>query len=88
MSPDINVTPSSSNTYQITVEGKIDSSWSDWFACLSVASYQEPDGMFVTTIHGVLNDQAALRGLLNRLWDLNLEVVSLQRVDTQNINLE
>ena len=79
---DHDVIPAAS--YRITVEGKIDSSWSDWFSGLSIASQKVSGGKYVTIFSGILLDQAALRGLLNRLWDLNLELLSLQRVDPQN----
>ncbi len=68
-------------TYQITVEGKIDPSWSDWLGGLQVSSRKETEDMQITTLGGVHVDQAALRGLLNRLWDLNLVLRSVQQVD-------
>jgi len=37
--------------------------------------------MTVTILSGVLADQAVMRGLLNRLWDLNLVVRSVEQVD-------
>jgi hypothetical protein len=81
MSNQISLPPGTSRTYQITVEGKIDSSWSDWLGGMRLVSQKEPDDRIVTILSGVLTDQAALRGLLNRLWDLNLVVRSLQQVD-------
>jgi hypothetical protein len=35
----------------------------------------------VTRLEGPVRDQAALRGLLNRLWDLHLTIVTVQRLD-------
>lgn len=67
--------------YQITVEGKIDPSWSVWLNDLQFISRKEPNGMYLTTLSGTLIDQAALRGLLNRLWDLNLVLYSIQQFD-------
>jgi hypothetical protein len=61
------------------VEGKIDASWSDWLCGMQLASRKE-HGMQVTTLSGILTDQAALRGLLNRLWDLNLVLRSVQQI--------
>ena len=68
-------------TYQITVEGKIDPSWSDWLGGLQLSSRKVAEDLQITTLGGVNVDQAALRGLLNRLWDLNLVLRSVQQVD-------
>jgi hypothetical protein len=70
-----------SRYYQITVEGKVDASWSDWLGSMQLVSWQASDGRHMTTLSGVLADQAALRGLLIRLWDLNLVLRSLQQGD-------
>ncbi len=72
--------------YQITIEGKIDPSWSEWLDDLQLVSRKEADGMYVTTLSGALTDQAALRGLLNRLWDLNLVLRFVQQVDSTAIS--
>ena len=73
--------PCKSRFYRITVEGKIGASWSDWLGSMQLFSWQESDGRHITTLSGVLADQAALRGLLIRLWDLNLVLHSLQQGD-------
>ena len=62
-------------TYRIQVEGQIDASWSDWFHGLEHV-YQ--DG--TTTFTGPVVDQAALRGVLCKMWDLNLTVVAVNRL--------
>ncbi|MBU0494357.1 MAG: hypothetical protein KKA73_17865 [Chloroflexi bacterium] len=66
-------------TYQIQVQGKLDESWSQWFQGLTVTV--EGD---VTTLTGPVADQAALRGLLTRILDLNLVLVSVVRVQEQH----
>jgi hypothetical protein len=86
MSNEISLPPCTSRTYQITVEGKIDASWSDWLDGMHLVSRKEADDMTVTTLSGVLTDQAALRGLLNRLWDLNLVLRAVQQVDPAAIS--
>ena len=67
--------------YQITVSGKIDASWSDWLEGMHIQSHTEADGLPVTTLSGTINDQAALRGILNRLCDLNLVLRSVQQLN-------
>ena len=75
--------------YQITIEGKIDANWSDWLSGMRLVSQKEANGMQVTILSGEIVDQAALRGLLNRLWDLNLVLRSVQQVDPAKlINLD
>jgi hypothetical protein len=70
-----------SKHYQITVEGKIDPDWSDWFHGMKIVSKMEVGGLYTTTLSGTIIDQVALRGLLNRLWDLNLTVCSIQQIN-------
>ena len=67
--------------YQISVEGRLDESWSEWFNGLTMTSELERGGKPVTILTGPIADQSALRGILNRIWDLNLIVVSVERLD-------
>ncbi|MDX1416669.1 MAG: hypothetical protein R3293_20885 [Candidatus Promineifilaceae bacterium] len=63
--------------YEIRVKGILDLHWSDWFAGLNL-TYMESE---ITTLSGRLEDQSALYGLLARIRDLNLTLVSVTRVD-------
>jgi hypothetical protein len=63
--------------YRIQVEGWLDHEWSDWFGELDIAPEHVSGGAPATTLTTALLDQAALRGLLCRLWDLNLALVSV-----------
>ena len=72
--------------YRVEVNGKIDASWSDWFYGLQLVSRKEANGLTVTILTGELIDQSALRGLLNHLWDLNLVLLSVERVDPKPIS--
>jgi hypothetical protein len=68
--------------YQITIKGALDPDWSDWLNGFDICSEICPDGTWVTVITTELVDQATLRGVLNKIWDLNLELVSLhQRIE-------
>ena len=60
--------------YEIRVEGTLSEDWSAWFDGLDVAA----DGGN-TVISGVLPDQPALHGLLNRVRDLGLCLISVRR---------
>lgn len=65
--------------YQIEVEGQLDESWSGWFSGMTLTSQDD-----VSTLIGPLADQAALRGLLSKIWDLNLTLVSVIRLGPQS----
>ena len=61
-------------TYQIKVPGELDESWSDWVGGMAIAV--ESEGPPVTTLTGTV-DQAALQGLLRRLYSLGLPLISV-----------
>ena len=63
-------------TYQIKVPGKLDENWQDWGGRMTIAVESEGDGPPVTTLIGAL-DQAALHGLLRRLYSLGLPLISV-----------
>jgi hypothetical protein len=63
-------------TYQIKVPGHLDESWSDWAGGMTITVEKEGDGPPVTTLTGVV-DQAALHGLLRRLYSLGLPLISV-----------
>jgi hypothetical protein len=63
-------------TYQIKVPGHLDESWSDWVGGMEITTESVADGPPVTTLTGTL-DQAALQGLLRRLYSLGLPLVSV-----------
>jgi len=65
--------------YKIRVLGKLDPSWSDWFDGLTI-THQNGETLFV----GVVADQAALLGLLTKIGHLNLTLLSVNRLDSQN----
>lgn len=66
--------------YRISIAGRIDPLWSDWFDRMVVTCRRARDGSPVTWITGKLRDQAALRGVLTRMWDLNLQVLSVRQL--------
>jgi hypothetical protein len=66
-------------TYQIKVPGHLDESWSDWVGKMTITVESEGDGPPVTTLTGTL-DQAALQGLLRRLYSLGLPLISVNCV--------
>ena len=66
--------------YRITVQGRLDEAWSEWLTGLTLTTTMDEHGAIVTTLTGEVVDQAALRGLLNRLWDWNLTLIAVTRL--------
>jgi hypothetical protein len=66
--------------YQIKVPGHIDESWSDWIEGMTITVESEGDGSPITTLTGTV-DQAALQGLLRRLYSLGLPLISVNWVE-------
>ena len=66
-------------TYEIKLKGHIDRSWGEWFDGF-ILTY-ESDG--TTRLSGEIVDQAALHGLLKRIRDLGLPLISINRLNTE-----
>lgn len=66
--------------YLIKVKGILNRSWSDWFSDIEIVPGEEAEGSPFTIFRGEFPDQAALRGVLTKLWDLNMTVISVYRV--------
>ena len=62
--------------YQITVKGHLDNRWADWFEGLTITL--EDNGE--TLLTGPVVDQAALHGLLRKVRDLGMPLLSVNRV--------
>jgi len=63
--------------YQIKVQGKLNEKWSDCFNGMTI-TFEEG----ITTLTGAVADQAKLRGMLSKIWDLNLTVISVNRLES------
>jgi hypothetical protein len=63
--------------YEIRVKGQLDESWSDWLEGLEVKLLDNGEMI----LSGYIGDQAALMGALNKLYGLNLVLLSLSAVD-------
>ena len=69
-------------TYQIVVQGQVDTTWSDRLEGMTICQATDKDNSPVTTLEGELSDQAALAGVLNTLYELHLTLYSVTRLET------
>jgi hypothetical protein len=64
--------------YEIRVEGRLGSSWADWFEGLEISDEPDMEGVCRTTILSGMMDQAALHGTLSKLRDLGIRLLSVR----------
>jgi hypothetical protein len=62
----------------ITVRGRIAPHWSRWLEELRLSYRSSENGDEVTDLNGTVPDQSALQSVLNRIWNLNLTVLSVK----------
>ena len=67
--------------YRLRVDGHLGEHWSSWFGDLTLA--HEDDG--TTCLTGAITDQAELHGLLTKIRDLGVTLISVAVVDVPNI---
>ncbi len=72
----ISTTGTQTDFYEIRVMGQLDESWSDWLEGLDVKLLDNGEMI----LHGHIGDQAALMGTLNKLYGLNLTLLSVSKV--------
>lgn len=70
----------SGNTYRIRLKGVPDHSDTDWFGNLTILPQENGDTLLI----GPFADQAALRGFLDQLWNLNFTILSVERIEDPN----
>ena len=69
--------PIGSTVYQIRLRGQLGQLWSDWFEGLAITWDDNGD----TLLTGSVADQSALHGLLRKIRDLGVTLVSINRLD-------
>ena len=70
--------------YQIKVKGHLGSQWSDWFDRLTIT--QDKEG--ITLLTGPVIDDAALHGLLKKVRDLGMPLISFNQIESGHDDLD
>ena len=66
--------------YDILILGKLDKRWTRWFGDAEIIENLEDNNLTSTKIRCLGVDQVKLRGMLNKIWDLNLELIAVQKL--------
>lgn len=77
-----NIDPSQPVVYQIRIKGHLSHQWSDWFEGLTITLEESGDTLLI----GPVIDQAALFGLLKKVRDLGMPLISVNRVEINQVN--
>ena len=68
--------------YEIKVKGHLDEQWSPWFEDLTITAGFSKNGTPITTLTGRLVDQAALHGVLAKIRDINMPLISVTQIES------
>jgi hypothetical protein len=66
-------------TYQIQIEGRIGQRWANWFEGMIITLEERGDATVITTLIGPIADQAALLGLLQKLYSLGFSLNEVKK---------
>ena len=67
-------------SYEIRLQGRLDARWSTWFDSMTLTTETDTRDGTLTVLSGPVVDQAALHGLIARLRDVGLPLISVTRV--------
>lgn len=70
--------------YKIVVQGKLDESWSDRFGNMTIQWEEKGKHRYITKLSGLIEDQAALSGILSGLYELRFTVLSVECLGTED----
>lgn len=73
--------PTQPTIYEIRIKGHLGCQWTDWFGGLTITLGDDGD----TFLTGTVVDQAALHGLLRRVRDLGMPLISVNRVKPESV---
>jgi hypothetical protein len=81
--PDTKLDPEQLSFYQIRIKGHLDRQWTDWFGGLVITL----DGEGNTLLTGPVVDQSALYGLVKKIRDLGMPLISVNPVESGQMDL-
>ena len=67
------------NWYEIRIKGHLEPGWLDWFDGLQIQNLENGE----TSLIGPITDRLAVRGVLDKLWNLGLTLLSLHRIEAE-----
>jgi hypothetical protein len=67
-------------TYRICVAGRLNAAWAEYFEEMEITESSGPQGSNLTILTGELSDQAAVQGVLQKLYNLGFPLVSVEGV--------
>jgi len=70
--------------YEFRVQGELDDCWADWFNGMDIRNEHKPETEPVTVLIGSVRDQVALHGVLAKIRDLNLKLISVRKLGSGN----
>lgn len=70
--------------YQVDISGVLDNRWSEWFDGFSIQIINSNPS--ISRLQGSVRDQASLRSLLEKIWDLNLTIIRVERLEAKKHN--
>lgn len=74
--------------YQIKIQGRQTEGWADWMNELEIVTEPISNDITITTLTGMVKDQSGLHGLLNRIRDLSIPLISVQFIDPIRVEKE
>jgi hypothetical protein len=72
--------------YQIQVQGWISERWQDWFDEMKITRDRTGEGVHITTLTGIISDQAALLGMLQKLYTLGFPLLLVRRKEVDGMS--
>ena len=69
--------------YCIRVQGQLDARWAAYFEELTIQNEVDTDGVPITILTGSLIDQAAVQGVLQKLYNLGFSLLSAEKIETK-----
>ena len=72
-------------TYQIVVQGQVTLNWSDRLEDMTITVSDEGGEPATTTLQGMVDDPGALAGVINSLYEMNMQVISVKWLDIWNL---